>query len=278
MPSPPPGKTRKRKEVSAMTISYIDQLNSFHTWLLTNRISSSARLLWYSLLHINNSTGWKSAFNVSMEVLKADTGLSDSAIKRARNTLLQSGLIDFSTRPGGQSSVYSVARLAAVKNLYDRGTEPGTEPGTDRRTDRRTEPGTDRRTEPGTGRIPRVEEKRIEENIKAAAGARAKDTPFSNVFKAYQDNVHPITGPIEQDGLRDLLDTYGEKWVLAGIEEAAKNNGRSLKYISAILKRWEREGFKTDRKKPGGGIPMVRSAPNKADEENLATILSIIGE
>lgn len=65
-----------------MAISYIDQLNSFHTWLLSNRISASARLLWYSLLHINNSTGWKSVFNVSMEVLKADTGMSESAIKR----------------------------------------------------------------------------------------------------------------------------------------------------------------------------------------------------
>lgn len=235
-----------------MEVKYISEFNAFHDWLVSNSsIPTSARFLWVTLMHYWNICGRKEEFSVPLSALELDSGLSKSGVIRAREALKHFGLIVFVQ---GKSKSNGSAKYR-LNHFGNRAMTPNPTPNP----------------------TPFIEIEKEVENIKAAA-ARAKDKPFSDVFKAYQDNVHPITGPIEQDGLRDLLDTYGEKWVLAGIEEAAKNNGRSLKYISAILKRWEREGFKTDRKKPGGGIPMVRSAPNKADEENLATILSIIGE
>ena len=99
-----------------LNISYIEEVNAFHTWLLTNpTLSSSARLLWFSLMHYCNSCGWKAAFNVPLSALEADTGLKKDAIKRARNALQQAGLIDFQSRQGRQSTLYKIIPLTAQK-------------------------------------------------------------------------------------------------------------------------------------------------------------------
>lgn len=96
------------------------------------------------------------------------------------------------------------------------------------------------------------------DSIYAAANARTRDDPQDQdgpdhgaVFRAFSDNIHPITGEIERDKLTDLTDEYGAHWVTSAIEEAALSNGRSLRYITAILERWKRDGFKAERKKGG---------------------------
>jgi len=94
----------------------------------------------------------------------------------------------------------------------------------------------------------------------AAANARTRDDPQDQdgpdhgaVFRTFSDNIHPITGEIERDRIIDLTDEYGPLWVTSAIEEAALSNGRSLRYITAILERWKRDGFKAERKE--GGAP-----------------------
>ena len=96
------------------------------------------------------------------------------------------------------------------------------------------------------------------DSIYAAANARTRDDPQDQdgpdhgaVFRAFSDNIHHITGEIERDKLTDLTDEYGAHWVTSAIEEAALSNGRSLRYITAILERWKRDGFKAQRKKGG---------------------------
>lgn len=90
----------------------------------------------------------------------------------------------------------------------------------------------------------------------AAANARTREEDpegedHGAVFRAFSDNIHPITGEIERDKLTDLTGEYGAHWVTSAIEEAALSNGRSLRYITAILERWKRDGFKAERKKGG---------------------------
>lgn len=96
------------------------------------------------------------------------------------------------------------------------------------------------------------------DSIYAAANARTRDDPQDQdgpdhgaVFRAFSDNIHPVTGEIERDKLTDLTDEYGAHWVTSAIEEAALSNGRSLRYITTILERWRRDGFKAQRKKGG---------------------------
>ncbi|WP_315305568.1 DnaD domain protein [Selenomonas noxia] len=107
----------------------------------------------------------------------------------------------------------------------------------------------------------------------AAANARTRDDPQDQdgpdhgaVFRAFSDNIHPVTGEIERDKLTDLTDEYGAHWVTSAIEEAALSNGRSLRYITTILERWRRDGFKAPRQKGGKGYGTGSTQGNVAGD------------
>lgn len=111
----------------------------------------------------------------------------------------------------------------------------------------------------------------------AAANARMREESPNEkdhgaVFRAFSDNIHPITGEIERDRIVDLTDEYGALWVKSAIEEAALSNGRSLRYITAILERWKRDGFKAERKeinKHGGADRNRGSSGENSAEKSV---------
>ena len=103
----------------------------------------------------------------------------------------------------------------------------------------------------------RIGEDRIGKDRVVYAAAAARDDPLEEkdlgeVVRTFEENIHPITGGIERDKFIDLTNEYGALWVKSAIEEAAISGGRNLRYITAILERWKREGFKAPRKKGGG--------------------------
>jgi DnaD/phage-associated family protein len=61
------------------------------------------------------------------------------------------------------------------------------------------------------------------------------------IFTLYEQNVGPLT-PLLSDRLRDLEETYSEDWLSEAIQIAVKQNARNLRYIEAILRRWQEEG------------------------------------
>lgn len=78
------------------------------------------------------------------------------------------------------------------------------------------------------------------------------DRGLSRAVKLYADNINPSYGPIESEKLLMLYDRYHSKWLEAAIIEAAESSRRpSVKYIEAILERWERDGFKSPKPKKG---------------------------
>lgn len=90
-----------------------------------------------------------------------------------------------------------------------------------------------------------------------AAAARTRDTTsesdcqvideeLSKCVKLFEDNIHALTS-IERDGLLDLYDKYQGEWLSEAIKEATVSNGRSLRYIQAVLERWKIDGFKVKR-------------------------------
>lgn len=95
-------------------------------------------------------------------------------------------------------------------------------------------------------------------NISSSSSTRAReedsdtDRELGQVVKIYADNVNPTYGPIESDKLVSLYDKYHGKWLEAAIIEATESSTRpNLKYIEAILERWERDGFKAPKQKKG---------------------------
>ena len=62
-----------------------------------------------------------------------------------------------------------------------------------------------------------------------------------NVFILYEQNVGLLT-PLIADQLRDMEKSYPPDWIDEAFTIAVAANKRSLRYIAAILKRWETEG------------------------------------
>lgn len=76
----------------------------------------------------------------------------------------------------------------------------------------------------------------IAEPLPPAPGEAAPD-----IYALYEDNIGAITPLIAED-LKDAEQRYPAEWVRAAIREAAELNARSWRYVSAILRRWEKEG------------------------------------
>ena len=144
-----------------LNIKYIDEINSFHDWLLTRSISASARLLWFALMHYCNKTGWKREFNVAISALELDTGLSKQSIIRARNSLQQSGRIIVRARRGNQSSIYQIIPFA-----YHTGTQNDTQ------ADTQADTQTDTQADTQADTIPRLDKTRLDKtkNIQPLSG------------------------------------------------------------------------------------------------------------
>ncbi|MBM6825389.1 hypothetical protein, partial [Veillonella magna] len=74
-------------------------------------VSTSAQVLWYVLMHYNNTCSWKKQFSVPMSMLMASTRLSESSVKRARIALQKEGRIRYSVRPGKKATVYEMISM-----------------------------------------------------------------------------------------------------------------------------------------------------------------------
>lgn len=213
-------------------MKYIDEINSFHTWLLTNSISFSSRLLWYSLMHYCNTTGWKDEFNVAMSALELDTGLSRRTIERARNQLQQNGRISFTSRKGNQSAIYHIIYFV-------------------RHTDAQyvAQPVVQCVAQPvaQADHIPRIDknredkEKQVKENVVVVFDEQ-------KAIDCYDNNIHPISGEIERDRLVDCIKQYGAATVIRAINTAVGQNKRKLSYIEGILQNWQRDGYSNKNK------------------------------
>lgn len=110
-------------------MSYINEINGFHKWVQTHpELPTSARILWFTLMHYNNSCGWKRVFNVPISLLMGDSGLSRSSIVRARKLLQASGRIRYTTRSDMKATEYELLPMSD---------EPGIATGYDTYTTRR---------------------------------------------------------------------------------------------------------------------------------------------
>ncbi len=72
-----------------------------------------------------------------------------------------------------------------------------------------------------------------------------------NVFVLYEQNVGVLT-PLIAEQLRDMEKMYAPEWINDAFEIAIGMNKRNLRYIQAILKRWETDGRDGDRNEIAG--------------------------
>ena len=103
-------------------MNYIREITAFNQWAADQALSPSERILWYALMDIANSTGWKPSFNAAVSGLIRLTGMSKNTIYAARTKLAERGAITVESRPGGQSAIYSMTSISNF--LYQNEDEP----------------------------------------------------------------------------------------------------------------------------------------------------------
>ena len=205
-------------------LSLTDRFAFFMRESSVEGMNAGEQLVYFNLLWLNNVLRWKEWFTCSDRQLQELTTIKNKqAITSAKNSLKQKGWIDFKKKDKSTTLYKMTCPEYTVKNRAD-----------DRADDRA---------------LSRLDKTRLDKTKNAAATrTREGNSELGEVVQTFENNIHPVAGKIEQDALVDLTDEYGALWVTEAIKEAALSNARNLRYITAILERWKREGFKAARK------------------------------
>ena len=223
-----------------LNIKYIDEINAFHSWLQINELPASAIVLWYSLMHFCNKTGWKKRFNIPISKLQADTNLKKATLYRARNALEDSGLIKVIHRKGRQSALYILHPVTSlVVSQYETQSE--------------TQNPVVSQYETQSETIPR--HRLLDKTKDASAAADSK----KDVFDYYQNKIHPPQSSVECDMLTSLIDEHGPELCMKAIDRAVFRKKRTVKYIAGILRNWKLDGYD----EPDGSNPQERDVPDE---------------
>ena len=85
-------------------MTYIELINRF--WALNKEYSftPNEKAVYFALLNKANELGWKNPYNQSNGYLAMDSGMSESAMQKARNTLKQYELIEFKSGDGRRNN------------------------------------------------------------------------------------------------------------------------------------------------------------------------------
>ena len=224
-------------------IKYIDEINAFHSWLQVNDLPASAILLWYSLMHFCNRTGWKRKFNLALAALEADTHLGATTIQRARERLEAAGLIKVIHRSGRQSALYQLTPISKIlAGRFEQQNEVAVqnEQLNGQLSEQQNEVAVQNEQLNGqlSEHIPRHRHRHI---YKTKDAGEPDETKIA--IESYQNKIHPLQSGIEADMLQSLVDEYGPGMCIKAIDRAVLRKKRTIKYIAGILRRWQQDGY-----------------------------------
>ena len=101
-------------------MNYIMQLNEFYKNITADPLTSNAKNLYETLLHINSDSYWREEITVANTYLILLTGLNKQKIDRARNELIQRNFIQFKKGINqSQAGKYRIIKLYVQNNTAD---------------------------------------------------------------------------------------------------------------------------------------------------------------
>lgn len=180
-------------------------------------------------MHINNKCGWITEFAVATSVLEVKTGLKRRTIERARNELKQKGRINWKSRKGNQSAVYTI--ISFVRKY-------------DAQSVAQYDVQHDAQSVAQPVAINKLNKSKLNNNNQHHQANNMEDNGISKVVKIFESNIHPIT-PMEGEIISDWIDKLEADVIIEAIREAVKNNKRSIKYIEKILINWHSNNLTT---------------------------------
>lgn len=118
-------------------MNYIKEINAFHDRVMTNPLSVGAKVLWYTMMHVNNKARWVKEFSIAESLICGISGLSGSAFRRARVELRDKGFITYQSR-GSKAPLYQMVSLVMEDEevTAEEAAEDGEEVGGERKTEK----------------------------------------------------------------------------------------------------------------------------------------------
>lgn len=220
-------------------MNYMTEILAFNDWLGWNQISTSAVVLWYALLYINNKQRWESDFPATIDMLKILTKLQRNAIYDARNALKQKGLITFQTQGGNKPAIYHIVSLASYKQ-----TQKDTQEHTQEHTQKDTQKDTQEHTHPYIYKQNETKQN-IEDETAREDLPDLYDPNLAQVVQHFESVIgYSIPRPAVS-AVMEWLKTMPADLICAAIDEAVKANARNWNYAAACLRNWQKEGIRT---------------------------------
>lgn len=231
-------------------MNYIKEINSFYDWLLYNTLPTGAIALWHALMSINNKAGWADEFTVANLVLQGLTGLSRQGLDKARNVLIQKGLVQYKKGTSNQAGKYKMIKFDSQKV----GTVVDTVVGTQQDIEERTEGAECKKV--GTEVVTKGAQQESQEGHSSSTLNKLNETKpnetnnsttmnfdkeFSEIAKIYQSAGIEVDG-FTSNWIDDCLETYSSEWIKNAILEAANQGARNRAYITKILRNWKAWG------------------------------------
>ncbi len=102
--------------INSIRVNYLFQICAFYEWLERNPLSANAIALWHALMYLWNHSFWKETFTPAVTSIIPRCNLSKSSILRAREELVENGLLIVKPRKKKQTSIYE---LYVFKPYYD---------------------------------------------------------------------------------------------------------------------------------------------------------------
>ena len=254
-------------------MNYIREMNSFYDWLLYNPLPTGAIALWHSIMAINNKAGWADEFTVANMVLQGMTGLSRQGLDRARNTLVQKGLISYKKGTSNQAGKYKIVSFDCKKIGTVVVTQEDTEDSEDILDCNIIDTGQDtKRTESGTqgghnsstlNKLNKTKQNDINNNNMDPEKLDDKfiDNEFSELVKLYQSCIGQPNG-LTAGWIESLKSEFGFEWVKNAMLEAEGQGVRTKAYVTKILSNWKAWGgmkLSTDKaNSQNKGIPAAK--------------------
>lgn len=228
-------------------MNYIKLINAFYDQLETIPLSTSAIALWHALVHINNKAAWQSEFTVAVSVLCVKTSLSDRTVTNARNELKQKGYIDFKSRKGNRSAVYSINDLSVTvqENL--------TEVISDK--DSESKPLKEINADSLSVNVSdslscnlstlNKQNKTKQNNNYDDVGETKNLEEKENAFRFFQENFKIGLNSFMAESIASWVDDFGDEIVIEAMKRTLLQNSKSFKYTERILQNWLNRNVKS---------------------------------
>ncbi|GKT03435.1 DnaD domain-containing protein [Furfurilactobacillus entadae] len=248
-------------------MNYINQINTFFRIAGSAELTAPSRMLYFALLHKNNTLGWIESFTCTADEIKGLSGLSQSAFQRSRKQLIEKSFLKYKSRGSSRAPRYQIMELTdeVVLSILNNTPNNKTDNTSVNTTDNTSNNKTDTLTKQDQTK-PNGFELDDDDSNKLKNDTGAREETFNQIEKEFG---RPLS-PIEMQTIARWFDEdhFKPEIVQVALREATLNQAYSLKYMDTVLVNWAGKNLTSLpqieqelEKRRQAKVPQTRKAP-----------------